>query len=152
MPNDPAEAAYQKLLKEMEALTQSDLKRRELERKVVDELTLRRRTTRFQCSIAVTLIMQGKKADGVIVNIGAGGAYVKTAHAVQRYENVELEVKRGSPLLPLGTRLPGQVLWAKPQDGAGLKFAALSTGAVEQLRRCLMALVAEQPPLPRTDD
>lgn len=148
MPTDDAE--YEALAKRLEELrTATDpaqsRERSEIQKKLADILVARRRSDRFQCHLKVDIKGPELLGPGVVTNLGAGGAYVRTAAQLVRFSEVKLVVTTLGRL-PTGTVLPGNVRWVKEGDGAGIRFDALEPAVGELLRRALGELVREQPP------
>lgn len=150
-----ADSEYEQLARRLEELrTATDpalsRERSELQKKLSEILISRRKTDRFQCHVKVEVASGAQSGPGTMTNLGAGGAYVKTAVALERFAEVTVTVS-ALGRLPIGTVLPCSVRWVKPGDGVGLAFGALGDAAAEAIRKALGELVREQPPkLPGT--
>ncbi len=114
-------------------------------KQLADILAARRTTDRFQCYLSVNVSAGSASGTGVLTNIGAGGGYLKTALALEKFTELRLEVRLAGRL-PVGVVLSGQVRWVKPKDGVGLAFQKLEPAAQEALKKLLGELVREQPP------
>jgi PilZ domain len=145
-----ADAEYQALAKRLEELrTATDpalsKERAELQKKLSEILISRRTTDRFQCHIKVDLKAGEQTGQGVLTNLGAGGAFVRTTLSLPKLTEVTLTVT-ALGRLPNGAVLPSNVRWEKPGDGLGVAFKTLEPAVAESLRRALGELVREQPP------
>jgi PilZ domain len=153
MPTADAEyLALAKRLEELRTATDPALskERAELQKKLSEILISRRGTDRFQCHLKVDLKSGDQAGQGVVTNLGAGGAYVRTTLSLPRFAPVTLTVT-ALGRLPNGSVLEANVRWEKPGDGLGVAFQALEPAVAESLRRALGELVREQPPkLPDT--
>ena len=145
-----ADSEYEALAKRLEELrTATDpalsKERTEVQKKLSDILIARRQTERFQCHLKVDFKAGEKVGQGVVTNLGAGGAYLRTAVMLERFAEVTLTVTQLGRL-PAGTVLPCQVRWVKQGEGMGLSFKTLEQPLADHLRRALGELVREQPP------
>jgi hypothetical protein len=148
MPTSDVE--YEALARRLEELrTATDpaqsKERAELQKKMSEILISRRTTDRFQCHLKVEFRSGELSGPGVVTNLGAGGAYLRTTAALTRFSEVSVTVTTIGRL-PTGTVLPCQVRWVKQGDGVGLAFKTLEAPAIESLKRALGELVREQPP------
>jgi hypothetical protein len=145
-----ADAEYETLARRLEELrTATDpalsRERAEVQKKLSDILIARRQTERFQCHLKVEFKSGDTSGTGVITNLGAGGAYLRTSVMLDRFAEVTVTVTTIGRL-PAGTVLPCQVRWVKQADGLGLAFKAIDGAFGDNLRRALGELVREQPP------
>ena len=115
-------------------------------KQMADILTARRTTDRFQCYLSVSIQAGATTGTGVVTNIGAGGGFVKTTLALEKFADLRLEV-RMTGRLPVGAAFKGQVRWVKAKDGIGFAFQELTAVDQELIKKLLGELVREQPPL-----
>jgi len=115
-------------------------------KQMAEILAARRTTDRFQCYLSVNLQAGSLIGTGVITNIGAGGGFVKTTLALEKFASLRVEV-RIAGRLPVGAAFKGQVRWVKAKEGVGIAFQGLGAPEREALKKLLGELVREQPPL-----
>jgi hypothetical protein len=147
-----ADAEFAGLVKRLDAIKAktdpaSTAERNTLQAQLAAILAARRKNDRFQCFVAVEIVSATGRGTGTITNVGAGGAFVKTALALERFAPVTLTVSQLGRF-PAGTQLKGQVRWVKPASGIGLAFEGLGKAEQEALQKVLGTLIREQPPLP----
>lgn len=147
---EPGDDEYAGLVKKLERSSgKSDAaslaERATVQKQLAEILAKRRTTDRFQCYLSVNVQSGASNGTGVLTNIGAGGGYLKTSLALEKFAEVRVEVRLAGRL-PVGVVLTGEVRWLKPKDGAGLKFQKLDSTSQDALKKLLGELVREQPP------
>ncbi len=114
-------------------------------KKMADILASRRTTDRFQCYLSVSVQAGTTAGTGVLTNIGAGGGFVKTSLALEKFSQLKLEVRLAGRL-PVGSKFTAQVRWVKGKEGVGIAFQDLGNTENDALKKLLGELVREQPP------
>lgn len=101
----------------------------------------RRDALRVPCDLPINLITKRDRWPGTVLNLGTGGAFVKTSADLPEGADVNLEI-RGTE--ERGLRARGQVAWRRqePVAGLGISFAKQPSPPHERrLRRFVMELL-----------
>ena len=146
-PADASDAEYTELVRKLEALSgKSDIaERTKVQKRIAEILASRRKTDRFQCFVTVAVKAGSINGPGTLINLGAGGGYVKTALTLEKLSSITIEVKQ-TGRLAAGLVFPCQVRWVKPGHGVGVAFQELGAKEQDALKKALGELVREQPP------
>ena len=115
-------------------------------KQLTDILASRRTTDRFQCYLSVSVQTAAATGTGVLTNVGAGGGFLKTSLALEKFTDMKIEV-RLTGRLPVGSKFTAQVRWVKGKEGVGIAFVDLGAAESDALKKLLGELVREQPPL-----
>ena len=133
--------------------TDDAARRQHLERRLIQLVATelpedeRRQHVRLPCTLPVRVRIAAEQGDGIVTDVGTGGAFVETSAKARGGEPVELEVERRAG--EHGFRVRGKAAWAVPagkgrKAGFGIAFDVGVEAGERHVRRFVIELLRKR--------